>query len=35
MAYTVALLIHVPLMLLEVFALLWKAPFLRHAAPAQ
>jgi len=34
MAYTVALLIHVPLMLLEVFALLWKAPFLRHAAPA-
>jgi hypothetical protein len=35
MAYTVALLIHVPLILLEAFALLWKAPFLRHAAPAQ
>jgi hypothetical protein len=31
----VALLIHVPLILLEAFALLRKAPFLRHAAPAQ
>lgn len=34
-AYTVALLVHIPLMLLEVFALLWKAPFLRQPAPAQ
>jgi hypothetical protein len=34
MAYTVALLVHIPLMLLEVFALLWKAPFLRQEAPA-
>jgi hypothetical protein len=35
MAYTVALLVHIPLMLLEAFALLWKAPFLRQPAPAQ
>ena len=28
MAYTVALCVHLPLMLLEAFALLWKAPFL-------
>jgi hypothetical protein len=35
-AYTVALLVHIPLVLLEVFALLWKAPFfLRQPAPAQ
>jgi hypothetical protein len=33
MAYTVALLVHIPLMLLEVFALLWKAPFLQRAVP--
>jgi hypothetical protein len=33
MAYTVALLVHIPLMLLEVFALLWKAPFLPRAVP--
>jgi hypothetical protein len=32
-AYTVALLVHIPLMLLEVFALLWKAPFLQRAVP--
>jgi len=31
MAYTVALTVHVPFMLLESFALLWKAPFLRVA----
>jgi hypothetical protein len=29
-AYTVALLVHIPLMLLETFALLWKTP-LHHA----
>jgi hypothetical protein len=29
MAYTVALTVHIPLMLLEVFALLWKSPLLR------
>lgn len=29
MAYTAALLVHIPLILLESFALLWKAPFLR------
>jgi hypothetical protein len=33
MAYTVALLVHIPLMLLEVFALLWKARFLQRAVP--
>ena len=31
MAYVVALAVHIPLMLLESFALLWKAPFLRVA----
>jgi hypothetical protein len=31
-AYLVALIIHIPLMLLEVFALLWKARFLRPLA---
>ena len=31
MAYTVALTIHIPFMLLESFALLWKASFLRAA----
>jgi hypothetical protein len=30
MAYTVALTVHIPFMLLETFALLWKAPFLRR-----
>jgi hypothetical protein len=30
MAYTVALLVHVPLILLETVALLWKAPFLHQ-----
>jgi hypothetical protein len=34
-AYTVALVIHIPLMLLEVFALLWKAPFLRPVVPSR
>jgi hypothetical protein len=29
MAYTVALTVHIPFVLLETFALLWKAPFLR------
>jgi hypothetical protein len=33
MAYLVALTIHVPLVLLETFALLWKAPFLQTLAP--
>ena len=28
-AYAVALFVHIPLVLLEAFALLWKAPFLR------
>ena len=33
MAYAVALTVHIPFVLLETFALLWKAPFLtRHAA---
>jgi hypothetical protein len=32
-AYTVALLVHIPLILLEAFALLWKAPFLRPSSP--
>jgi hypothetical protein len=31
MAYIVALTVHIPLVLLETFALLWKAPFLRAA----
>jgi hypothetical protein len=31
MAYAVALLVHIPLILLETFALLWKAPLLRQA----
>jgi hypothetical protein len=35
MAYTVALLVHVPLILLETFALLWKAPFLHQRASAR
>jgi hypothetical protein len=30
MAYAMALLVHVPLILLEAVALLWKAPFLRQ-----
>ena len=34
MAYTVALLVHIPLILLETFALLWKASFLRQPARA-
>jgi hypothetical protein len=34
MAYTVALLVHIPFVLLETFALLWKAPFLRAPAAA-
>ena len=34
-AYTVALLVHIPLVLLELFALLWKAPFfIRQRATA-
>ncbi len=32
LAYTVALLVHIPLILLETFALLWKAPFFRQEA---
>jgi hypothetical protein len=35
MAYTVALLVHVPLILLETVALLWKAPFLTKRATAR
>ena len=35
MAYTVALLVHIPLILLETFALLWKAPFLRPSSPVR
>jgi hypothetical protein len=35
LAYTVALVVHVPLILLETFALLWKAPFLRRGATAR
>ena len=35
MAYAVAILVHIPLILLEVFALLWKAPFLRQPARAR
>jgi hypothetical protein len=35
MAYLVALTIHIPLVLLESFALLWKAPFLRPLAPGR
>jgi hypothetical protein len=35
MAYIVALLVHIPLILLETFALLWKAPFLRQSAAVQ
>jgi hypothetical protein len=31
MAYIVGLTVHLPLVLLETFALLWKAPFLRAA----
>jgi hypothetical protein len=31
MAYIVAMTVHIPFMLLELFALLWKAPFLRAA----
>ena len=34
-AYTVALLVHIPLILLETFALLWKAPFLRPSSPVR
>jgi hypothetical protein len=34
MAYTVALTVHIPLILLEAFALLWKAPFLRSTSTA-
>jgi hypothetical protein len=35
LAYTMALVVHGPLILLEAFALLWKAPFLRRRATAQ
>jgi hypothetical protein len=35
MAYTVALVVHIPLILLEVFALLWKAPLFRRSVAAQ
>jgi hypothetical protein len=35
MAYTVALLVHVPLILLETVALLWKAPFFTNRATAR
>jgi hypothetical protein len=35
MAYTVALLVHVPLIALESFALLWKAPLFTKRAPAR
>jgi hypothetical protein len=35
MAYTVALLVHIPLILLETVALLWKAPFLTKRATAR
>ena len=35
MAYTVALLVHIPLILLETFALLWKASFLTKRAIAR
>jgi hypothetical protein len=31
-AYTVAFLVHIPLILLEAFALLWKGPFLRPSS---
>jgi hypothetical protein len=34
MAYTVALLVHVPLILLETVALLWKAPFFTRTTTA-
>jgi hypothetical protein len=34
MAHLVAFAIHIPLVLLETFALLWKAPFLRASSPA-
>ena len=33
--WNAALLVHVPLILLESFALLWKAPFLPHGATAR
>src|SRR3984893_683382 len=35
MAYTMALLVHVPLILLEIVALLWKAPFFSRTATAR
>jgi hypothetical protein len=35
MAYTVALLVHVPLILLETVALLWKAPFFTKTTTAR
>jgi hypothetical protein len=35
MAYTVALLVHVPLILLETVALLWKAPFFTRTTTAR
>jgi hypothetical protein len=35
MAYTVALLVHVPLILLETGALLWKAPFFTRTTTAR
>jgi hypothetical protein len=35
MAYTVALLVHFPLIALESFALLWKAPLFTKRAPAR
>lgn len=35
MAYAMALLVHVPLIVLETFALLWKAPFLRQGVSSR
>lgn len=34
LAYTVALLVHIPFVLLETFALLWKASFFQRMEPA-
>jgi hypothetical protein len=34
LVYTVAFTVHIPLVLLETFALLWKAPFLQRLEPA-
>jgi hypothetical protein len=35
MAYTVALLVHIPLILLETFALLWRTPLFTRSATAR